>query len=54
MAGNNQKLGLPRNALIVDKENTMPKIVAQSLKKNLRIRRPSKKSKEFDGITIKL
>lgn len=45
MADNNQKPGTPRNALIVAKRDTMPRIDAQPPRENLRIRMLSKKSK---------
>lgn len=45
MADNNQKLDLPKNASIMTKKDTIPRIAAQLSRENMRIRRPSKKSK---------
>lgn len=48
MADNNQKPDVPRNALIIARKKTILRIITQSPKKNLRIRRLSKISKELD------
>lgn len=53
MADNNQKPDPLRNASIVGKKDTWPRIATQLPRENLRMRKPSKKSKRFDGTTTK-